>query len=62
MSDLREAYGKGYDDGARAVLRMLNTILDDSPTSGYSELTNYYKHGIEIILEAYNYGKEEKEN
>lgn len=61
MSDLQEAYGKGYYEGERSVLRMLKSVLDDAPKSGYTGSTKYYKHSIEIILEVFEYGKEEKE-
>lgn len=59
--DFRMAFSKGYDEGQKTILRSLRYILDDAPTPGYSALTNYYKHSIEIILEVYGYGKEKKE-
>lgn len=61
MLDVREIYSKGYDDGQRAIVRALRDIIDDAPQPGYSGLTRYYKHSIEILLEVYSHGKEEKE-
>ena len=57
MSDIREAYSKGYEDGKNAILRMVKYVLDNAP-KGYD-----YKISLSSILEVYNYGKEEeKEN
>ena len=61
MRDLQEAFSKGYDAGQRNVLNMVNYILDDAPQSGYSGLSDYYKISMEILLEVFGYGKEEKE-
>lgn len=60
-NDFRMAFNKGYDEGQKSILRALRYTLDDAPNPGYSALTNYYKHSIEIILEVYGHGKEEKE-
>lgn len=59
MSDVQEAYSKGYEDGQKAVLRLVKHIVDDAPKSGYS--TSYYKISLKMLLEVYDYGKEKKD-
>lgn len=57
-NDSVKAYGEGRRDGEKAVLRMLQMILEDGRTN---KSPTYYKASIELVLEVYNYGKEEKE-
>lgn len=61
MTDNREAYSKGYEDGKNAILRMVKYILVESPKNGYNTTPSYYKISLKTLLEVYNYGKEEKE-
>lgn len=60
MTDTREAYSKGYEDGKNAILRMVKFILDDAPNKGYNTAPSYYKISLNTLLEVYEYGKEEK--
>lgn len=59
MTDNREAYSKGYEDGKNAILRMIKFILDDAPNKGYNTAPSYYKISLNTLLEVYEYGKEE---
>lgn len=60
MSDTRDAYNKGRMDGEKSVLRMLQIVLDGADQSGWG-LSAYYTSSLNLVLELYGYGKEEKE-
>lgn len=57
--DAVKAYSDGRRDGEKAVLRMLHMILVDGQ---HNKSITYYKASIELVLEIFGYGKEEKEN
>lgn len=61
MCDAVKIYDDGHRDGEKAVLRLLQMILDEGNKShNYTHM--YYKASLELVLELFNYGKEEKEN
>ena len=58
--DYVRIYGQGRKDGEKAVLGMIEMVLNEGKAGKWADLATYYKASLETLLEVYNYGKEKE--